>query len=211
MPLTEGFFRSAPTQNARSPAPVSTTRRTPSSASSALQMRCNSASVARSIAFITCGRSIVTVATCPASSRRALTTRLLERGGAPGATPPRGGSPRAAAPPRNPPAPPPPPPRARRPAAQAGLPPRQPDRAGDEAQRPPARIAALDDHVVVQRLRVGQRLAHITHRRRKQVLLLKPGQPVLARVAGEALAQQPVQFGLVLELLRERIEAGIER
>src|SRR6218665_3617877 len=200
MPLTEGFFRSAPTQNARSPAPVSTTRRTPSSASSALQMRCNSASVARSIAFITCGRSIVTVATCPASSRRALTTRLLERGGAPGGAPPRGGAPRGGGRPRR-----------GGPAAQAGLPPRQPDRAGDEAQRPPARIAALDDHVVVQRLRVGQRLAHITHRRRKQVLLLKPGQPVLARVAGEALAQQPVQFGLVLELLRERIEAGIER
>ncbi len=62
-PVTDGFFRSAPTQKARSPAPVSTTTRTSRLPSISVQMRCNSASVARSTAFMACGRSSVTVAT----------------------------------------------------------------------------------------------------------------------------------------------------
>ncbi len=59
-------FMSAPAEKARLPAPVSTTQRTPSSASIDDQMRSSSADVARSMAFIRSGRSIVTRATPPA-------------------------------------------------------------------------------------------------------------------------------------------------
>ena len=62
-PVICGFFRSEPAQNARSPAPVSTTRRTSGSFSIRVQIACNSASVARSTAFMTSGRDRVTVAT----------------------------------------------------------------------------------------------------------------------------------------------------
>ena len=57
------FFMSAPAQKARSPVAPSTTTRTSSRDSMSVQMRCSSASVARSTAFITSGRSMVTEAT----------------------------------------------------------------------------------------------------------------------------------------------------
>ena len=61
--LFPALFMSAPAQNARSPAPVSTTARTRSSASIAHQIRSRSCSVAGSTAFIDAGRSSVTRAT----------------------------------------------------------------------------------------------------------------------------------------------------
>ena len=61
---------SAPAQNARSPAPVSTTQRTPGSRSTASQISLRAASAAESTAFRRSGRSRVTRATPSARSKR---------------------------------------------------------------------------------------------------------------------------------------------
>ena len=84
------------------------------------------------------------------------------------------------------------------------------DRAVDEAHAL-AFAVALDQHLVVQRLRVDQRFAQIPHGRAEDVDRLQPRQPVLAGIAGVALAEDGLQRRLVLELLRQVAIARIGR
>ena len=69
VPMSDCSSRSAPVQNARSPAPVTTTTATPSSHDACSNADESSFRVGRSRAFRTSGRSIVTVATPVAASR----------------------------------------------------------------------------------------------------------------------------------------------
>ena len=68
-PMAACSSRSAPVQKARSPAPVTTTTATESSQAACSKARASSRMVGKSRAFRTSGRSMVTVATCAASSR----------------------------------------------------------------------------------------------------------------------------------------------
>jgi hypothetical protein len=80
---------------------------------------------------------------------------------------------------------------------------RHSDRARDEAVLRATRSRAFHHHSVVHGLRIDQHLAHVAHRRAQQVLRFQPGQPVIARLGAEALAEHPLQLGLVRELLLE--------
>src|SRR5262245_47917125 len=181
---------SAPAQNARSPAPVSTTTRTSRSPPIAVHMRSSSTSVARSTAFITSGRSIVTRATWSRTSNWTPTLLMCDarfRENFLGVL----AQPRRCAPHRD-----------RR------------SRHANWASHEPHRLVAvhaLDDHAVVMRLRVGQRLAQVAHRRAQEILRLQPLEPVFGRLRLVALAKDLLQDRLVLDLRVERGEAGIAR
>ena len=151
-----------------------------------VQMRCSSASVARSIALSTSGRSIVSVATWSRTSKPhahdATLRRALRRFGEHfvGVLA-----------------------EARRHAAQGHRRARHRDRAGDEAVARAAGGRPFHHHRVVHGLRIDQHLAHVAHRRAQQVLRFEPRQPVVARVGrGSARGTCALQLGLVRELLR---------